>query len=427
MTNGLFFYCQSQKTKLRKIQEMPKDSKWGHSYALIAALALYLLIVAIFASSYTKSFFSFGDGIAYVGKAQETLGLSNDGIADFLKKNAHVRTDAIPEVSLNDRLREHQLLAYGLKVLKDLNAGFLPGYVAGYFLPASENFLNYYIGQSAIYFLALLLVYLYLRTREQIDRAVLRNVFVASFLAPYMLVIGAYPTKYLVVYVALLFSINLLYVATVTKNNRDVLMFFGSLLILLLLKFQIAFLLAALSLVVLWLRTRKSVFAVVLLIGVGSMLFGMDYFVKLYLSQSNDGDGRKFELLYNNFAARLVIKYVMDAFGEFPWAGFSTHRNMAIAITGVLAPLFIIFQACNFAMNSAGVDKIKNLHYESFVGWIALVLSLSVFWGKTGFLEYLAIFFPLIGIRVERSKIALPLLVSVLTFLTIIFAKAMWR
>jgi len=51
-----------------------------------------------------------------------------------------------------------------------------------------------------------------------------------------------------------------------------------------------------------------------------------------------------------------------------------------------------------------------------FIGWIALLLSFQIFWGKTGFLEYLAIFIPFIGIRVEMRNIALSLLVSVLSF-----------
>ena len=70
----------------------------------------------------------------------------------------------------------------------------------------------------------------------------------------------------------------------------------------------------------------------------------MDYFVKLYSIQSNDGGGRKFEMLYDNIAIKIVIKYVMSAFGEFPWRGLEAHPNIAIAIAGSLAPLFIIFQ-----------------------------------------------------------------------------------
>ena len=86
----------------------------------------------------------------------------------------------------------------------------------------------------------------------------------------------------------------------------------------------------------------------------------------------------------------------------------------------------MIFQVCNFAFNSAGYREITTLKYESFIGWIALLLSFQIFWGKTGFLEYLAIFIPFIGIRVEMRNIALPLLVSVLSFFAILIAKALW-
>ena len=208
--------------------------------------------------------------------------------------------------SANDYLRNHQLFAYGLKIIKDLNLGFMPGFLAGYFFPANEKSINYYLGQSAIYSFALLLSYLYLRTHEEIDKVVLRNVFVVSLLAPYMLVIGAYPTKYLMIYVALFLSINMLYVATVTKSHRDVLIFFCSLLILLLMKFQLALLLAALSFVVLWLRMRKPFFAIFLFFGFGFLFFEMDYFVKLYSIQSNDGVGRKFEMFYDNIALKII-------------------------------------------------------------------------------------------------------------------------
>jgi len=296
---------------------MLEKKKRLFSYSLISVLAIYVLIITGFGSSYTKNFLSFGDGIQYASIAKEIFGLNDENLIKYLEQNTLIRADAVTVVSLNDYLRKHEFFSYVLKNIKDLNLGFMPGFLAGYFFPANEKFINYYLGQIAIYFFALLISYLYLRKHEPIDKAALRNVFIASLLAPYMLVIGAYPTKYLMIYVALFLSINLLYVATVTKSHRDVLIFFCSLFILLLMKFQLALLLAALSIVVLWLRMQKTIFAILLLLGtitlgIGFLIFEMDYFVKLYAVQSNDGVGRKFEILYDNIALKIIIKSLVS-------------------------------------------------------------------------------------------------------------------
>ena len=80
---------------------MLEKKKRLFSYSLIGVLAIYVLIVTGFGSSYTKNFLSLGDGIQYASIAKEIFGLNDENLIKYLEQNALIRTDLFPVMSIN--------------------------------------------------------------------------------------------------------------------------------------------------------------------------------------------------------------------------------------------------------------------------------------------------------------------------------------
>ncbi|HWU61108.1 MAG TPA: hypothetical protein VN112_03715 [Ensifer sp.] len=400
----------------------------GHnprSFAIFSVILYFVLVFGV-TLSYQTNFLKEGDGLAYSAVAEDIFHLNLPRTRALLDENKAPpsASDPPPSVPLNDRLRESQPLSFAMKVLKDLNAGFLPGYLVGSALPAMDNFLNYYIGQAICYVVFLTLAYSALARVSEFDREKLRVGYLFSLFAPYMVVIGAFPTKYLMVYVALFLVMNLFYLCYCSLKLRNIVLLFLSLLLLLVVKFQMAIVLGAVTILVLWIRSRKWIYGLALVPCLFLVNSNVSYFYNLYIQQSEDGQGRKFEALYNNYLIRLLIKYAMDMYGAFPWHG---GIDSIVALGGALAPLVMLFQLANFAFNSAFQKRGPEPKYDQFVGWVAAAMSLTVFFGKTGFLEYLAIYFPFIGIKLEKRKIILPLILSFAIYFSVILVKVFWR
>lgn len=385
----------------------------------ILVITLYLIILLLTAISYRTDFMAAGDGLAYQ-KVAEDIVYGNNMDSD-INRDELINSNSLINDNYVSRL---------FRFLKNLNLGFIPGYILGKAFPNIHNSIGFYVSQNIVYFIVLLLAYTYFKNHQHINKENLGNTFAISLLAPYMLIIGAYPTKYLLIFVSLFVSLNYLYLATATKKRNEVIYFILSLFFLSLFKFQLALTLLTIWFVILAYYSDKYKYLYIVSI-IAILLFiylYLGYFIELYTLQSNDGRGRKFDYAYGNIFFKLIIKYIMAIFGGVPQnLNEGGKFNQVIYLLYMVVPLVLLFQLINYSISlKQHIQGFNNLKYNSFLSTIALLMSTTIFWGKTGFLEYLCIFFPLIDINYEKVKIIYSFIFSLLIYIIIIYEYIHW-
>ena len=365
-------------------------------------LLYYPLLILVNAFLFTKNFIDLGDGKAL-------LAVYNN---------------------LNGDLSEeiHRNVSF-LLIFKNMNAGFFPGIIIAKLISISDCSIKLYISQNFIYFLVTYTIYRSIINMDGVDKGKIDLIFIFSLISPYMLLIGSYPSKYLILFSALFLSINLYYLYNYYNNAKFLFSFLTSLIFVLLLKYQVFFfMILFIAFDQLLYRKNRAIiyaFAPVLL------YFYYDYGffserINFYLSISNDDGGRKFEFLHQFILTKFLYKFFADTFVVVPWtiknlfySDVSTGNNFIVALQ-IMTSFVVLFQFANFFRNIRSFLMLGSEH-SKFLSFFCLFMTMSIYFGKTGFSEYLVIYLPFLTFKYDKY-IYIDVLLSLLIIISINFS-----
>ena len=297
-----------------------------------------------------------------------------------------------------------------LKIIKNLNAGFIPGYALAQLISISNCSTKVYISQNFIFFIVNYSIFIFVRRLNNAEKENIDLIFLLSCISPYMLYIGSYPSKYLILYSLLFLILNLYYAINYYNKVIYYALFITSMLALLIVKFQIFFTITFFMIIhqVILAKNRNTYYIFIPIICY--FIYNFETLlsrVYLYLLNSNDELERKFGFLENFILGRFLYRLFADIFIVVPWtmqnlfdSGVSS-RNIFIVALQILTTFFVLFQFINFTRNIKFFLSVGS-EYSKIFSFFCIFMTLTLYFGKGGFPEYLVIYLPFLSIKWDK-------------------------